>query len=143
MHRLLIGLAAAACAAPAAAEVTAVDEGGFVTHHEIGVPAAPDAAWAAFAQPGTWWNGEHSYSRNAANMTLTQGFIGTPSYGSPEQAMNRQDIDGRADFTSAAMPSDFSAASLIWLSSRTTNLRRVSAQASTRTMFALPPSAAM
>jgi len=35
---------------------------------------------------------------NAANDNiLTQGFIGTPSYGSPEQAMNRRDIDGRAD----------------------------------------------
>jgi eukaryotic-like serine/threonine-protein kinase len=40
---------------------------------------------------------------NAANMTLTQGFIGTPSYGSPEQAMNRQDIDGRADIYSVGV----------------------------------------
>ncbi|WP_435009944.1 bifunctional serine/threonine-protein kinase/formylglycine-generating enzyme family protein [Tundrisphaera lichenicola] len=40
---------------------------------------------------------------NAANMTLTQGFIGTPSYGSPEQAMNRQDLDGRSDIYSVGV----------------------------------------
>jgi serine/threonine-protein kinase len=40
---------------------------------------------------------------NAANMVLTQGFIGTPSYGSPEQALNRQDIDGRADIYSVGV----------------------------------------
>jgi eukaryotic-like serine/threonine-protein kinase len=33
----------------------------------------------------------------------TEGFIGTPSYGSPEQAMARQDVDGRADLYSVGI----------------------------------------
>jgi eukaryotic-like serine/threonine-protein kinase len=33
----------------------------------------------------------------------TEGFIGTPSYGSPEQAMAREDVDGRADLYSVGI----------------------------------------
>jgi hypothetical protein len=67
---LLIGLAVTLAPVPAAAEVTAVDETGFVIHHETTVAAAPDVAWAELAKPAEWWNGEHSYSHDAANMTL-------------------------------------------------------------------------
>lgn len=70
MRRALIGLAVALAPVPAAAEVTAFDETGFVIHHEIGVAAAPDVAWAAFARPGAWWSGDHTYSGDPANMTL-------------------------------------------------------------------------
>jgi hypothetical protein len=70
MYRLLVAAAIALASVPAAAEVTAVSEDGFVVHHEGAVAAEPDAAWAALAKPGTWWNGEHSYSGDAANMTL-------------------------------------------------------------------------
>jgi len=44
---------------------------------------------------------------NVANLgdgaLKTAGFIGTPSYGSPEQALNRDDIDGRSDVYSVAV----------------------------------------
>jgi hypothetical protein len=57
-------------ASPAAAEVAAAGETGFVSHNEAEVAASPEAAWAMLARPGEWWNGEHSYSGAAANMTL-------------------------------------------------------------------------
>jgi hypothetical protein len=68
MRLLLIGLAL--LSAPAAAEVTASSDAGFVSHNEATVTASPDVAFAALAKPGDWWNGEHSYSGDAKNMTL-------------------------------------------------------------------------
>jgi hypothetical protein len=70
MHRILIGLAVALMSAPAAAEVAAVGEDGFAVHHEGTVAAAPDVAWAELAKPADWWNGAHSYSGDATNMTI-------------------------------------------------------------------------
>jgi hypothetical protein len=69
----LITIPAAALAmlgAPATAEVAASSEAGFGSHNEVLVRAAPAEAWAAMVKPGDWWNGEHTYSGNAANMTL-------------------------------------------------------------------------
>jgi hypothetical protein len=59
-----------AAASPAAAEVTASSDSGFVSHHEAVVTAVPAAVWAAMLEPAGWWNGEHTYSGNAANLTL-------------------------------------------------------------------------
>src|SRR5262245_2801423 len=59
-----------ALGAPAAAEVTASSDAGFVVHNEATVAASPEAAWTALAEPGRWWSSEHSYSGDAANMTL-------------------------------------------------------------------------
>ena len=58
-------------AAPAVAEVVASDERGFVSRHEIDVSATPDAVWAALVRPELYWNGDHSWSGNAANFTLS------------------------------------------------------------------------
>jgi len=60
----------AIAASPAAAEVAVASESGFVSHNVVEVPASPAAAWAMLARPGEWWNGEHSYSGSAANMTI-------------------------------------------------------------------------
>jgi len=72
MRHVFIGIAAlaAAAASPAAAEVTASNEAGFVSHNEVEVPVGVAEAWAMLFKPSAWWNGEHSYSGNSANMTL-------------------------------------------------------------------------
>jgi hypothetical protein len=67
---LLLGSALALAELPAAAEVAASSEAGFVSHNEATVAASPDATFGALAKPGDWWSGDHSYSGNAANMTL-------------------------------------------------------------------------
>ena len=72
MRVLLTGLAVgfATTALPAAAEVVASSDAGFVSHNVVEVPAGPADAWAMLARPGEWWNGEHSYSGSAANLTI-------------------------------------------------------------------------
>ena len=71
-HRLSIMLAATLALAPsgALAEVASVTDSGFVSHNEVLVDAAPQAAWDAMVRPAEWWNSEHSYSGDAANMSL-------------------------------------------------------------------------
>lgn len=71
-RRFLIatGAVLALASAPAAAEVSASSEAGFVLHNEATVAAAPDTAFAALTRPGDWWSSEHSYSGDAANMTI-------------------------------------------------------------------------
>lgn len=57
-------------ASPAGAKVAATSESGFVSHNEALVAAAPEEAWAAMLSPADWWNGDHTYSGNSANITF-------------------------------------------------------------------------
>jgi hypothetical protein len=66
---VLTGLAVAG-AAPATAEVVASSDRGFVSHNEAVVGATPAQVWAAMLRPAGWWNGGHTYSGNASNMTI-------------------------------------------------------------------------
>ncbi|MBW8785200.1 MAG: SRPBCC family protein [Novosphingobium sp.] len=61
---------AALVAAPARAEVAAVSDAGFVVHLTTDVTATPAQAWAALVVPAQWWDGEHTYSGDPANLTL-------------------------------------------------------------------------
>src|SRR5690242_9471802 len=61
---------AVAAASPAGAEVAALSESGFVSHNEAVVAAAPAEVWGALLMPARWWNGEHTYSGNSANLSL-------------------------------------------------------------------------
>ena len=74
MHQVLRTFLATAVlagfAAPAAAEVIAQDERGFVTRASSEVAATPTATWLALIAPGRWWSSSHSWSGDAANMTL-------------------------------------------------------------------------
>jgi hypothetical protein len=68
--RLIGSLAALAFAAPVAAEVTASSETGFVSRNSVEVKASPQESWKALILPGSWWNGDHTYSGDAANMWM-------------------------------------------------------------------------
>ena len=73
MRHFLTGLTAALSAivaGPAAAEVVGSSDSGFVSHGVVEVPADPDAVWDMLFRPSEWWNGAHSYSGSAANLTL-------------------------------------------------------------------------
>jgi len=54
----------------AAAEVTASGSEGFEIREQIHVSAAPAAVYAALVAPARWWDSQHTYSGNAANLTL-------------------------------------------------------------------------
>lgn len=66
-----IAVAAAACALPAAAEVTRTTDNSFVTRHEVVVKADAKAVWLALISPAGWWRSEHTWSGDSANLTLT------------------------------------------------------------------------
>ena len=58
-------------ASPAVAEVAAVSETGFQVRSEATVSAAPAAVYAAFSEIARWWDGRHTYSGDAANLSLS------------------------------------------------------------------------
>ena len=70
----IVSLAMAALAGcwaqSAGAEVTAISDVGFASHNQVEIAASPEAAWQAMLEPRLWWNGEHTYSGSAANMSL-------------------------------------------------------------------------
>ncbi|BDI61470.1 SRPBCC family protein [Qipengyuania nanhaisediminis] len=61
---------AAATSAPAAAEVVTAENGHFVTRAEAIVEADPKAVWLALISPARWWSDEHTWSADAANLSL-------------------------------------------------------------------------
>ncbi|MCL9981766.1 MAG: SRPBCC family protein [Erythrobacter sp.] len=71
--RLPHGLAAISllAAAPVAAEVTSSGPLGFVSRHEVVVEASPKAVWLALIAPAGWWTSGHTWSGDAANLSLT------------------------------------------------------------------------
>lgn len=67
MRRLCFALL---IATPAAAEVTSSSESGFATRHSVTIKASPAQVYAALLQPQKWWNSQHSWSGDAANLSL-------------------------------------------------------------------------
>ena len=63
---LILGL----LAAPAAAEVVDAQANGFQVRETATVAASPDRVWAALVDLGGWWNPAHTYSGDAANLSL-------------------------------------------------------------------------
>jgi outer membrane biosynthesis protein TonB len=66
-----LALAALTLSAPAAAEVTRSSDSGFVSRHEVVVEASPKEVWLALISPAQWWTSDHTWSGDAANLTLT------------------------------------------------------------------------
>ena len=62
---------ALAAATPVAAEVVEASEGHFVTRNEAVVEAGLTETWLALISPARWWSSEHTWSADAANLTLT------------------------------------------------------------------------
>lgn len=68
---VLLGAAlAASVPAPVTAAVTAQADSGFSIENSVDVAASPAAVFALLGQPARWWNGDHSYSGNAGNLSL-------------------------------------------------------------------------
>jgi hypothetical protein len=55
---------------PARAEVSDLTAAGFLSTHRFEIAAAPGAVYEALSRAGEWWNGQHTYSGNAANLAL-------------------------------------------------------------------------
>jgi len=66
----VLALAAACLAAGAHAELSGVSPSGFVVTHRKDVAAPPERAFEAIGDVARWWNPDHTYSGNAANLKL-------------------------------------------------------------------------
>jgi hypothetical protein len=66
----LVPLALALLAPTAHAEVHQKAETGFVIRSGADVEASPDAAWRTLVDPSQWWSPDHTYSSDAANLSL-------------------------------------------------------------------------
>ena len=56
--------------APAAAKVISSDPHGFVIEQRVSAAAPPGAVWTALGNVSGWWSKDHTYSGNAANLSL-------------------------------------------------------------------------
>ena len=63
-------IVACALAGRAHAEVVETSTNGFRLKTDLEVAASPPAVFKAVGQIGQWWNGDHTYSGKASNMTL-------------------------------------------------------------------------
>ena len=67
-----MGLAAvlALPAVKAHAEVLSIGSNGFEVRETVHVAATAEKAYASLLQPSRWWSSDHTFSRNAANLSL-------------------------------------------------------------------------
>jgi hypothetical protein len=67
----ILAAAALGFSAPVAAEVTRSTDNSFVSRHEVVVEASAKEVWLALISPSGWWRKEHTWSGDAANLSLT------------------------------------------------------------------------
>lgn len=69
--RVAISLAAAiGLATPAIGEVLSSGPNGFEIRHSVTLAASPQRGFDAFGRIGAWWSDGHTYSGDAANLSL-------------------------------------------------------------------------
>ena len=67
----LLVCAVALLSAPLSAEVMSVGPSGFAVKHEVVVKAAPGTVYDALTvKVGSWWNPDHTFSRDARNLSI-------------------------------------------------------------------------
>jgi hypothetical protein len=66
----MIALGVAGWSPAVMAEVKSAAVGGFVSTHVATMAASPDKIWAQLIKPERWWNKDHTYSGDAANLSL-------------------------------------------------------------------------
>ena len=69
MRTSIIGLLAF-CSTAAAADVVSATPNGFEIRHTVNLVVKPEVAFRAFGNVAAWWNPEHTYSGNSANLSL-------------------------------------------------------------------------
>ena len=67
---LLAALTGLLLATPAQADVVVQDAGGFTTRDTVAVEVDTQTAWLALIDPGSWWSDSHTWSGDAANMSI-------------------------------------------------------------------------
>lgn len=70
MQRWLIAVALISSTAAARAEVVDSAAGGFSVKQTATVAASASKAWAQLIEPRAWWDGSHTWSGDAANLSL-------------------------------------------------------------------------
>ena len=63
-------LLAASAATPAVAAVVDSGPAGFLVRHEAGIAAPPARVWDALVDVARWWSPDHTWSGDAANLSL-------------------------------------------------------------------------
>jgi uncharacterized protein YndB with AHSA1/START domain len=71
--RILLCLLLASAAAATHAEVKAAASDGLLIVHSARIDAAPARIYALLPAIGRWWSSSHTYSGDAANLTLDPG----------------------------------------------------------------------
>ena len=66
----LAALGLTALATPAAAEITASSDSGFMLTFQQHVSTSPAEAQAKFGEIGQWWNADHTYSGVGSNLSI-------------------------------------------------------------------------
>jgi hypothetical protein len=73
MKRRLLAAGGLLACAIAAADTSAVSPTGFLVTHRRAVDATPKQLFAAIGRVDRWWDAEHTYSGDAANMSIDLG----------------------------------------------------------------------
>ncbi|HKY81885.1 MAG TPA: SRPBCC family protein [Sphingobium sp.] len=70
IKRLALIGAGVAMAAPAPSAVTSSSDIGFAVEESVEIAADAATVYRLLGEPGSWWSKDHSYSGNAANLSL-------------------------------------------------------------------------